>query len=116
MRLGEYTNTSTIIINFLEKFLYESHCPSHTADEGPVVGLCESQLLHNVGVKSLLFFLEFSLTKWFSVARYFKNASLCLRTPLIIKSLLVNWSMICMNVMMLLLRNSVEISLMCPAV
>jgi len=45
----------------------------------------ESRPLHNVGVKSLLLFLELSVTKWFIVAGYFKITLLCLRAPLIIK-------------------------------
>lgn len=45
----------------------------------------ESQLLRNVGVKSLLFFLALSVTKRFIVAGYFKITLLCLRAPLIIK-------------------------------
>lgn len=45
----------------------------------------ESQLLCDVGVKSLLFFLELSVTKRFIVAEYIKITSLCLRAPLIMK-------------------------------
>jgi hypothetical protein len=47
--------------------------------------LRESQLLRTVGVKSLLFFLELSVTKYFIVAGYFKITSLCHRPLLIIK-------------------------------
>jgi len=47
--------------------------------------LRESQLLCSVGVKSLLFFLEISVTKRFIVAGYFKITSLCLRALLIMK-------------------------------
>jgi len=45
----------------------------------------ESQPLRNVGVKSLLFFLELSVTKRFIEAEYFKITLLCLRASLIIK-------------------------------
>jgi hypothetical protein len=46
--------------------------------------LRESQLLHNIGAKSL-FFLELSVKKGFIVAEYFKTTLLCLGAPLIIK-------------------------------
>lgn len=49
--------------------------------------LRESQLLHSVGVKSLLFFLELSVTKHFIVAGYFKITLLYLRALLIIKGI-----------------------------